>query len=122
MDENVISKYQIVKDRYGKKHRVYSVRFKDLQTVTEFTQKYAPDGFAMYAMAPVLDEDGNVEYKADGSMNFDNGFVDDLYDMIDLALDHRETREQIDEWLDFETAQEIIMVFLGMSELKKKLM
>ena len=42
-EENTLSVYRIVRDRYGKKHKVFSARFKDIQTVTDFTTKYDPD-------------------------------------------------------------------------------
>ena len=120
-EENVVSVYRTVKDRYGKKHKVYSARFKDIQTVTDFTTKYDPKSFSLYAMAPVLDEDGEIERTPDGKVNFDNGFADDVLEIVELALDHRETREQINEWLDLEIAKEIVLLLLGMSTFKKKL-
>lgn len=119
-DENVLSLYEVVRDRDGRKHRVYSARFKDLQTITSFTEKYNADGFGYYMLAPVLDEDGNVEHKADGSINYDNGFLDDLFEIVELALDHRESREQIEAWLDIELARQIVVTFLGLSSFKKK--
>ena len=120
-EENVVSVYRTVKDRYGKKHKIYSARFKDIQTVTDFTTKYDPESFALYAMAPVIDEDGEIEQTPDGKVNFDNGFVDDVLEIVELALDHRETKEQINEWLDLEVAKEIVLLLLGMSTFKKKL-
>ena len=119
-EENTLSVYRIVRDRYGKKHKVYSARFKDIQTVTDFTTKYDPSSFALYAMAPVIDEDGEVETLPDGRINFDNGFADDVMEIVELALDHRETREQINEWLDLETAAQIVELLLGLSTFKKK--
>jgi len=54
MDENVIAAYEVVKDRYNKKHKVFSVRFKDIQTVTKFTETYSPEYFGAYLIAPVV--------------------------------------------------------------------
>jgi hypothetical protein len=121
MDENVLSTYEVVVDRYGKKHKVYSVRFKDVKTVTKFTENYSPDLFTTYLLAPVLDDDGKPETDKDGHIVYDNGFYDDLMEVIELALDGRETKEQIDEWLDMATAQVIVDKFLGLSQFKKKL-
>jgi hypothetical protein len=121
MDENVLSRYEVVVDRYGKKHKVYSVRFKDVKTVTKFTENYSPDLFTTYLLAPVLDDDGKPETDKDGHIVYDNGFYDDLMEVIELALDGRETKEQIDEWLDMATAQVIVDKFLGLSQFKKKL-
>ena len=121
-EENTLTVYKTIKDRYGKKHRVYSARFKDMQTITEFTTKYSPMAFSLYALAPVLDGDGNPETTKDGKIRFDNGFVDDLLEMVDLALDHKESKEEIMEWLDIETAKEIVNLLLGLSSFKKKQM
>jgi len=119
---NTISMYETVTDRHNKKHKVFSVRFKDLQTVTSFTEKYSPEYFAEYMLAPVINEDGQVDIDSEGNINYDNGFQDDLMEMVLLALDNRETREQVEEWLDLVLAKEIIMKFLGLSQFKKKLM
>ena len=118
-NDNIIGLYEIVRDRYGKKHKVYSAKFKDLHTIMNFTQHYSPDSFSLYMLAPVIDEDGEVDMDAEGNINYDNGFYDDLMEMIEMALDHRETREQIEEWLDVEVARNIIMVYLRVSQFKK---
>ena len=121
MENNVLSVYDVVIDRNGKKHKVFSVRFKDLQTVTSFTEKYNPDCFCMYLMAPVFDEDsGEVQKTKDGSIDYNNGFYDDLMEIITLALDDRETSEEISEWLDMAIAKDIVLKFLGLSTMKKK--
>lgn len=117
---NFISLYEVVKDRYGKKHKIYSVRFKDVQTVMQFTEKYSTEFFSVYLLTPVIDEEGNVEKNKDGSINTDNGFYDDLLDLIQLALDYKETKEEIEEWLDMNTAQMIVETFIGLSQFKKK--
>ena len=121
-NENVLSLYETVRDRNGKKHRIYSARFKDLQTITAFTEKYDPNAFGFYMLAPVIDDEGNVEHDADGNIDYGTGFIDDLMEIVELALDHRETREQIEEWLDIDIARYIITTFLGLSSFKKKVM
>ena len=118
-NDNVIGLYEIVRDRYGKKHKVYSARLKDMRTVTAFTEKYNPESFGLYLFAPVVDEDGEVEHDAEGNINYDNGFSDDLLEMVELALDHRETKEQIMEWLDIDVAKIIVITFLRISQFKK---
>lgn len=119
MENNVLSVYDVVIDRYNKKHKVFSVRFKDLQTVTSFTEKYNPECFGQYLLAPVFD-DGEIQKDKDGNIDYNNGFYDDLMEVIELALDNRETRDEIDQWLDMELAKEIILKFLGLSTMKKK--
>ena len=117
---NTIAMYETVTDRHNKKHKIYSVRFKDLQTVTSFTEKYNPDYFGEYMLAPVIDDEGNVEIDSEGNINYDNGFKEDLMEIVLLALDNRETQEQVEEWLDLVLAREIFMKFLGLSQFKKK--
>ena len=121
METNTISMYETVLDRNNKKHKVFSVRFKDLQIVTSFTEKYNPDFLTMYLLAPVS-EDGEVVKDKDGNIDYNNGFKDDLLEIIECALDYRESREQIEEWLDMAIAKEIINTFLGLSQFKKKAM
>lgn len=119
INDNVIGLYEIVRDRYGKKHKVYSAKLKDMQTVTHFTERYNPDSFGLYLFSPVVDADGEIDMDAEGNINYDNGFRDDLMEIIDLALDHRESRKQIDEWLDLDVARLIILTFLRVSQFKK---
>lgn len=121
METNSISMYETVIDRNNKKHKVFSVRFKDMQIVTSFTEKYNPDFLSMYLFAPVM-EDGEVVKDREGKTDYNNGFEDDLMEIIECALDYRESREQIYEWLDMKLAKEIIDKFLGMSQFKKKVM
>lgn len=90
-----------------------------MQTVTHFTERYNPDSFGMYLFSPVVDTDGEIEHDAEGNINYDNGFRDDLMEIIDLALDHRESHSQIDEWLDLDIARLIILTFLRVSQFKK---
>ena len=73
METNTISMYETVIDRNNKKHKVFSVRFKDLQIVTSFTEKYNPDFLTMYLLAPVS-EDGEVARDKDGNIDYNNGF------------------------------------------------
>lgn len=120
-DFNSLSLYKTVQDRYGKKHKVFSVRFKDVQTITLFTSKYSIEYFPIYLLSPVLDDDGNLEKDKEGNYNYNNGFYDDLLEIIELALDGRETKKEISEWLDMNLAKEIVAEFLGMSQFKKKI-
>lgn len=63
MEQNTISMYETVVDRYNKRHKVFSVRFKDMQIVTSFTEKYNPEFLSMYMFAPVMEDDEVVKDK-----------------------------------------------------------
>ena len=49
-------------------------------------------------------------------------FMSGIYEIIEMALDYKETREEIKEWLDFNLITLIIQEFLGLSQFKKKQM
>ena len=66
---------------------------------------------------PKQNENGQVMY-----MYQNDSFMNGIYEVIELALNYKETREQILEWLDFKLIEEIITIFLGLSQFKKKVM
>ena len=120
-EKDSFSCYETVKDRNGKKHKIYSVMVNDRFTVAKFMETYNPDLLFMRFIQPVIDSDGIEEIDANGDPVYDSEPVDDLLEIIDLALDKRESREEILKWLDIDTANEIIFRFARMSQLKKKL-
>lgn len=114
-----------VVDRDGKYHEIYSCKLKDLNKLTEFTSKYNP----MYLQVQMLDiwlnEDGGAKLDANGNVMYmyqNDDFMNGIYEIIELALNYKETKEQILEWLDFKLIEEIIQIFLGLSQFKKKAM
>ena len=64
---------------------------------------------------PKQNENGQVMY-----MYQNDSFMNGIYEVIELALNYKETKEQILEWLDFKLIEEIITIFLGLSQFKKK--
>ena len=66
---------------------------------------------------PKQNENGQVMY-----MYQNDSFMNGIYEVIELALNYKETKEQILEWLDFKLIEEIITIFLGLSQFKKKVM
>lgn len=123
--DNIFKIYEEIKDRSGKIHRVYSCKLKDLPKLTTFTTKYNPMFLRIQALDPWLDDKGNKKTDKDGNLMFmyqNPEFMDGIYEIIELALNNEETKEQIEEWIDFNLIIEIIQVFLGLSQFKKKLM
>ena len=123
--DDIFKIYEEVKDREGKIHRVYSCKLKDLAKLTTFTTKYNPMFLQVQALDPWLDEKGNKKTDKDGNLMFmyqNPEFMDGIYEIIELALNNAETKEQIQEWIDFNLITEIIQIFLGLSQFKKKLM
>lgn len=70
-----------------------------------------------------LNEDGGAKLDANGNVMYmyqNDDFMNGIYEIIELALNYKETKEQILEWLDFKLIEEIIQIFLGLSQFKKK--
>lgn len=122
-DNSIFKIYEEVKDRDGKVHRVYSCKLKDLSKLTAFTTKYNPTNLQLIALLPWLDDKGNPKTDKDGNVLFmhqNPEFMDAIFEIIGLALNKEETREQIEVWIDFSLVVRIIDIFLGLSQFKKK--
>ena len=100
-------------------------KFIVLNKLTEFTSKYNP----MYLQVQMLDiwyeDNGEPKQNENGQVMYmyqNDSFMNGIYEVIELALNYKETKEQILEWLDFKLIEEIITIFLGLSQFKKKVM
>lgn len=123
--ENLLGFYETIKDRDGKAHRVYSCKIKDLCKLKEFTTKYNPVYLQIQALEPWLDDEGKPKMDEDGNalLMFQNPeFMDGIYEVVEMALDYKETRKDIEKWLDFSLLVDIVQTFLGLSQFKKKVM
>ena len=121
--DKLLGYYETIKDRTGKMHRIYSCKLKDLCKLKEFTTKYNPIYLQIQALEPWLDEEGKPKLDKDNTplLMFQNPeFMDGIYEVVLMALDYKETKEEITEWLDFNLLIEIIQIFLGISQFKKK--
>lgn len=112
--------YEVVKDRSGKKHKVYSVMIKDRMVLSRFLETYNPDTLFLRLMQPKLDIDDIPERDADNNIVYDDEPVNELVEIIALALDGKESTTQINQWLDLDIANEIIAVTTRLSQFKKK--
>lgn len=122
-NNNIFKIYEEVKDRNGKIHRVYSCKLKDLAKLTNFTTKYNPTNLQLIALLPWLDEKGNPKVDKDGNILFmhqNPEFIDGIFEILEMALNGEETKEQIEQWADFKLIVYIIDTFLGLSQFKKK--
>lgn len=114
-----------VVDRDGNSHEIYSCKLKDLNKLTAFTSKYNPMYLQVQMLDIWLDESGEPKVDMNGNTMYmyqNDSFMNGIYEIIELALNYKETRKQILEWLDFKLIEEIITIFLGLSQLKKKVM
>lgn len=114
--------YKEIIDRDGKKHKIYSCKIKDLNKLVDFTTKYNPVYLQIQALELWVDENGEPkldENKHPMYMYQNPSFINGIYEIIEMALDYKETREEINTWLDFNLITLIIQEFLGLSQFKK---
>lgn len=115
--------YSEVIDREGNSHKVYSCKLKDLNKLVKFTMAYNPLYLQIQALEPWLDEKGEqkLDEKKEPMFMFQNPtFMNGIFEVLEMALDYKETRKEIEEWIDFKLINEIIQEFLGLSQFKKK--
>jgi hypothetical protein len=120
MAENKYIHSEIVVDSEGKKHKVYPTQLKYIPEVAEFISKVNPDFIFSNFMVAKTDEFGVLERTDDGKLIYGKSFTEELLDIVEIALRHKEKREDIAEWIDICVAQEIVEILIGMSQLKKK--
>ena len=117
---NVYTLCEKIKDFNGKTHTVYPCPIRNIEEVSSFLAKVNPDFIFSAFMIAETDDEGVIIRDDDGSMVYGRSAVNELLDVVEIALRHKETREQIEEWLDICLAQEIIEALIGMSQVKKK--
>lgn len=120
MSDNKYGHSVIIVDSNNKKHKIYPVQLRYIQDVAEFLSKVNPDFIFGNFMIAETDEFGTLERTEDGKLIFGKTFTEELLDITEIALRHKEKREDIAEWLDLGLAQEVIHVLIGLSQYKKK--
>ena len=92
----------VIVDRFGVEHKVHSVLLKDMKKLRELLPKIDP----IVTVNNVLDTDDSGEpdfsaYKA-------------LLEIIKMTLDEKQSKCQIEKWLDAEIARKIVKVALDL--------
>lgn len=120
MAENKYAHSVIIHDANNKKHKIYPVPLLYIQEVAQFLSKVNPDFIFGNFMIAETDEHGVLERTEDGKLIYGKTFMEELLDVVEIALRHKEQREDIRNWLDLGLAQEITQVLIGLSQVKKK--
>lgn len=118
--ENKYTHSVTVYDADNKKHKVFPVPLLYIQEVAEFLSKVNPDFIFSNFMVPEIDNEGTVERTDDGKLIYGRTFMEELLDTVEIALRHKEKREDIRKWLDVSLAQEIVQILIGLSQVKKQ--
>ena len=109
-------------DSDGKAHYIYPCPIMDIQTVAQFLASVNTDFIFSSFMVPDTDEFGSIVRSDEtGKILYGKSMVEDLISIVDIALRHKESIDDIRSWLDICLAQEIIEILIGLSQVKKKM-
>lgn len=99
--------YEEIECRDGVKRRVFPAKLKYKDMIMKLTPKFN-DVFIMENIFNDLgDEDTNEAW-------------DSMMALLVLAFDEKYTREEIEDFLDFDSVPKVFEIFYGLSSLKKK--
>ena len=119
-NKNVYTLMEKITDANGKTHKIYPCPILELEEVAQFLAKVNPDFIFGSFMVAESDADGCLERDDNGKLIYGRTMREELLDVIEIALRHKEKREDIAKWLDIGISQQIIECLIGMSQVKKK--
>ncbi len=111
--------FEVIVDRYGKEHKIFPALLKDFAEIRHLTMKFNDQAMLANILQPKFEEDGTLVKTEDGDIEYDNSAIEAMLEIIVMALNGKESREQIDKWLDFKIARRIIEIYYDISHLKK---
>lgn len=111
--------FEIITDRNGKEHKIYSAMMAWKDDLRHLATKFS-DMNIFSNFFNVKIEDGQPVFGEDGFPEYDDTAFDAILEIIYLALNKKETKEQIMEWLDIKLTREIYEIFCDISGYKKK--
>lgn len=99
--------YEDILCRDGKKRRVYPAKLKHKDMIKKLSPKFND----MFVLENIGFDD-NDEYSKEA--------WDAMMELLVLAFDEKYTKEEIEEFLDFDSVAKVFEIFYGLSSLKKK--
>lgn len=109
----------IVVDRYGREHKVYPAKLVWKDEIRRLTVRFNDAQIISNLLNYEVDKDTGKPIFEDDELVYNDQAFDALMDIIVFALDEKETKEQILQWIDVALVREIIEVFYDISNLKK---
>lgn len=112
MEENKVidpfTAYEEIECRDGIKRRVYPAKLKYKDLIRKLTPKFND----VFVLENVI-TDGANDREVDEAWNA-------MLTLLVLAFDEKYTKDEIMEWLDFDSVPKVFEIFYGLSSLKKK--
>lgn len=99
--------YEEIECRDGIKRRVYPAKLKHKDMIAKMTPKFNDVFILENIFNDLGDEDTNEAW-------------DSMMQLLVLAFDNKYTKEEIEDFLDFDSVPKVFEVFYGLSSLKKK--
>lgn len=121
--KNVYTLCETVVDYDGNKHKVYPTPWGYVQDVAQLMAKLNIDfPFVSFLSADVDIEDGLpiVKRLDNGSISYGQEVKDEIVSVIEIGLRFKETKQEIEQWLDTGLAQQILEIMVGISQIKKQ--
>ena len=103
------TQYETVLCRDGQERRIYPAKLKYKDLIKKLTPKFN-DVFILENVFGIGDEDKELVSESWNAM----------MDLLVLAFDEKYTKEEIEDFLDFNSVPYVFEVFYGLSSLKKK--
>ena len=103
------TQYETVLCRDGQERRIYPAKLKYKDLIKKLTPKFN-DVFILENVFGIGDEDKELVSESWNAM----------MDLLVLAFDEKYTKEEIENFLDFNSVPYVFEVFYGLSSLKKK--
>lgn len=111
---DVYTAFEVIEDRNGNEHFIYAAMLDWKDKIRYFMKKLDhPDILAYDILKPKVNHDGSI------SRTYSDEGYEAILEMIYLAVNKKETKEEIRRWLDLRTARQIIDVFLDVSHYKR---
>ena len=111
--------FEIIVDRFNKEHKIYPALLKDFAEIRHLTMKFNDQAMLANILQPKFESDGTLVKTDDGDIEYDNSAIDAMMEVILMALNGKENKEQVEKWLDFKIARRIIEIYYDISHLKK---
>lgn len=116
MSDPFVDTFEII-DCNGNKHRVFPMKLKDRVEVTKLVSRFSDTMVFFNFMNPLI-VDGEVVRDVDGDITYNDIAFKAILRIAEIATG--ETEKELIEWLDVVTVEELVSMFLNLSQLKKK--
>ena len=111
--------FEIIEDRNGDEHKIYSAPLSKLKDIRYLTTKFNDTFLLPNLLAPKFDDEMALVHDKSGEVVYDDKPVDYMLEVAVIALNDKQTKAEIKKWADLATLRKIFEIFYDISQLKK---